>query len=805
MTERALPSKAAAREARIARLLAHYRPLDGVADELLTADGAIRPVWAEFVAALADMDAEEIALRRARGDQYLSDAGVYYRRYGAEGVAERGWPLSHVPILIDETEWEAIGAGLVQRADLLEAVVADIYGENRLVARGDLPAALVAGNPEWLRPLVGVTPRGGHFLHFLAFDIGRGPQGQWWVLGDRAQAPSGAGFALENRIATTRIYPDHLARANVHRLAGFFRTFRDSLLALRGTERSRVGVLTPGPMNDTYFEHAYIARYLGFTLLEGEDLRVRDGRLMVRTVAGLNPVSVLWRRLDGAYADPLELAETSALGTPGLVGAVRAGNVTLVNALGSGIVETRALLAFLPRICEALTGAPLAIPNIATWWCGERGAREAVKANATRMSIGSAYSSGILFDANEPHAVAGVFNRDVGRSLPDWIDEKGGDLVGQEVVTLSTTPAFAGGGLVPRPMSLRVFLVRTADGWRVMPGGFARIGHDEGSSALALQHGGSAADVWVVADHPVPDETMLAAPSAPFVRPQPMVLPSRAADNLFWLGRYMERTEHTVRLLRAHNIRIAEAASDDTPVLAHSRAYLAGLGVDAAEGMPDALVQTVEAAAAAAAKIRDRFSVDGWNALSDLSQTIQSLSGRITPGDDGARAMGLLLRKMSSFSGLVHENMYRLTGWRFMSIGRAIERASSMTKLLAAFADPAAPEGSLDYAVEVADSEMSHRRRYAVATNRSTVVDLLALDPLNPRAVIHQLNDIDRHVEALPGSEEHRQLTPMQRITLKARAAFAVETPETLDTAMLLALDAEILAMSDILAASYLD
>ncbi|WP_108663441.1 circularly permuted type 2 ATP-grasp protein [Acuticoccus kandeliae] len=789
---------------RLARLLADYRTIEGVPDELLTPDGAIRPVWRDFVTALAAMKPEDLALRRVRGDQYLSDAGVFYRHYGEEGPAERDWPLSHMPVLINEDEWNAIGTGLIQRADLLEQVVADLYGPNTLVEQGHLPAALVAENPEWLRPLVGVKPRGGHYLHFLAFDIGRGPQGQWWVLGDRAQAPSGAGFALENRVAITRVYPEHIARANVHRLAGFFRTFRDSLTRLRGPEQSRVGVLTPGPMNDTYFEHAYIARYLGFTLLEGDDMTVRDGQLMVRTVAGLNPISVLWRRLDSAWADPLELDESSALGTPGLVGALRAGTVTMVNALGSGVVEMRALLAFMPRICEALTGAPLAIPNIATWWCGQDAARAAVKANFSRMSIGNAFSTGLLFDANDIHAVAGKFSRPMDSPIESWIDANAGNLVGQEVVTLSTTPAFDGTRLVPRPMSLRVFLVRTAEGWQVMPGGFARIGRESGTAALALQHGGGVADVWVVADHAVPDETMLAPASAPFVRPQPTVLPSRSADNLFWLGRYMERTEHTVRLLRAHHIRIAEASSDATPVVAYSGDYLESLGVEEGECIPAVLVGAVDSAAAAAANIRDRFSVDGWNALNDLSHTIAGLAGRTQPGDETARAMGLLLRKMSGFSGLVHENMYRLTGWRFMSIGRSIERAASLTALLATFADPAAPEGSLDFAVEVADSEMSHRRRYAVTTTRATVVDLLALDPLNPRAVIYQLDDIEKHVEMLPGSEEHRQLTPLQRAVLKVRTGFAVETPETLDTRHLSALEREILALSECLAKSYL-
>ena len=794
----------AARPDPVARLLAEYQTMAGVPDELMTANRVLRPVWSGLVEAIASMPRTERAERFARGDQYLRDAGVFYRRYGAQESTERDWPLSHMPVLIDEDEWAAISAGLIQRADLLERVVADLYGENQLVANGHLPATLIANNPEWLRPLVGVKPRSGHFLHFIAFDIGRGPQGQWWVIGDRTQAPSGAGFALENRIATARIYSDHFARNNVHRLAGFFRAFRDTLQGMRDGVDSRVGVLTPGPMNDTYFEHAYIARYLGFMLLEGEDLTVRDGQLMVRTVAGLKPVNVLWRRLDAAWADPLELDENSRLGTAGLLGTVRAGNLTLVNALGAGVLETRALLAFLPRICTALTGQPLAIPNVATWWCGQQAERKYVKDNLHRMAIGNAQATRPLFDLDDVSAIGGKFNRPMQQSVESWIDERADQLVGQESVTLSTTPTFDGDALVPRPMSLRMFLARTSQGWHVMPGGFARIGRSASSAALALQRGGSTADVWIVSRKPVPAESMMAAPSAPYFRQQPAVLPSRAGDNLFWLGRYVERAEFTIRLLRAYHLRLAEAASHDTPLLAHAGRDLKALGADPGKGLPPGIATTLASASAAAGHVRDRFSVDGWLALHDLSKTVLQLSKTAKPGDDMARAMGVLLRKLSGFSGLVHENMYRFTGWRFLSIGRSLERAVSLVGLLASFADAAAPEGSLDLAVEVADSAMSHRTRYTVATNRATVIDLLALDPLNPRAVMYQLNEISTHIGFLPESDAAGQLSPLQRTMLQAHTNFAIHTTETLDTSALRICGEEFAGLSTQLSAAYL-
>ena len=767
-------------------------------------DGSLRAVWSRLVTALDSITPDDMAKRIARGEQYLRDAGVFYRRYGPQDSSERDWPLSAMPVLIDEEEWSNISSGLSQRADLLEQVVADLYGENRLVANGHIPASIIAENPEWLRPLVGVRPRSGHFLHFIAFDIGRGPHGQWWVLGDRTQAPSGAGFALENRIATSRIFSDIFASANVHRLAGFFRAFRDTLLDLRSEDDSRVGILTPGLLNDTYYEQAYIARYLGLMLLEGEDLTVRNGHLMVRTVAGLRPISVLWRRLDAAWADPLELDETSRLGTPGLLGAVRDGHVTMVNALGSGILEAKALLAFLPKISEVLAGRPLAMPNVATWWCGQEAERNYVKANAHRMTIGNAFATRMLFDQDDRTTLQSPQSTVMGDAIADFIDRGAGHLVAQEIATLSTTPAFKDGVLAPHPMSLRVFLARTPQGWEIMPGGFARIGSPGEANALAMQTGGAAADVWIVSKSAVRTETMLDPPTAPFVRQQQAVLPSRAADNLFWMGRYVERAENTIRMLRAYHLRLVESGTPDTPLLLRVAKYLATGGADPRKGFPAGVSQTLSSAMGAASHIRDRFSLDGWLALDDLSKTVGKMSKTAQPGDDMARAMSVLLRKLSGFSGLVHENMYRSMGWRFLSIGRSLERAAMLSSMLAHFTSAEAEEGSLDLTVEVADSTMTHRQRYAVSTNRSTIIDLLALDPLNPRSISYQINQIAEHVNVLPGVEVRTQLSPLQGAILQTRTSLAIKLPETVDVAALTALGREVAELSNLLSSEYL-
>ena len=779
-----------------------YRPLAGASDEMLGPDGVVRPVWRHFLDRLSGMDELELERRVDRADRYLRDAGVFFRVYGGAPNAERSWPLSHVPVLISDKEWETLSEGLVQRADLLERIAADIYSDNRLVQEGVLPPALISGNPEFLRPLVGLKPAGGHYLHFVAFEIGRGPDGDWWVLADRTQAPSGAGFALENRVATTRAFSDVYAETHVHRLAAFFGGFRDALHSYRRSPDDRIAVLSPGPANETYFEHSYIARYLGFMLLEGEDLTVVNGRVMVRTVAGLKPVSVLWRRLDASYADPLELDQTSQIGTPGLVQALRSENVTIVNSLGSGLLETRAFLAFMPAICRRLLGEELRLPSVATWWCGQKNERDHVVRNLDRMVIGPAYSRLPFFDDGNETLDAGA-QKEKNAAILTRLKEEGHRLVGQEVVKLSTTPAFVGGKLSPRPMSLRVFAARTRDGWQIMPGGFARIGASDDVSAIAMQKGGSVADVWIVSDKPVKWSTLLPSEES-FIRNMPGSLPSRAADNLFWLGRYIERSEGALRILRSWHGRFAEYADREQPLLKNVSDYLDALDINTEEVIPESLVVNISSALYSASNIRDRFSPDGWLALNDLAKTARDFRDKLQPGDDATRGMTILLRKLAGFAGLVHENMYRFTGWRFLSIGRHLERGLHMARLLGHLSGPEAPDGSLDMLIEIGDSVMTHRRRYNVATARLTVTDLLALDQLNPRSIFYQLNEIKTEVELLPNATVNGQYSPFYREVLRIYNTLSLMTPEAMTEDVYSQLESDMENLSDLLAKTYI-
>lgn len=784
-------------------IIADYRLQPGIPDEMIDPSGNIRPGWSALMSAFDALGPTELAARFERADQYLRDAGVFYRKYDGAAGKERAWPLAHIPLLIDEADWTRISDGLIQRAELLEQIVADIYTDNTLVQRGLLPPDLVARNSEFLRPLVGVKPASGHFLHFCAFELGRGPDGNWWVLGDRTQAPSGAGFAIENRVATTRALSEIYSDMSVHRLAGFFRSFRDTLFAQGRRDGGRVGILTPGQLNETYFEHAYIARYLGLMLLEGEDITVEDGKVMVRTVAGLKPISVLWRRVDASFTDPLELRYDSRIGTPGMVEALRQGSISMINALGTGILETRALAAFLPRLSKAIANKPLDLPEIATWWCGQPAERDYVIDNFDKLMIGPAFATTLPFDDPRGTALGSSMTPEQKADLIERIRTNGADYVGQEQVQLSTAPVYVEGKLQPRPITLRVYAARTEKGWTIMPGGFARVGSSLDTTAIAMQRGGQAADVWVLSSKPVERVSLLPQDGQKLVRNSPGSLPSRAADNLIWLGRYAERCEATVRILRAYNARLAELSKSDLPILTHARAFLETIDVDATDALPQGLLSSIDSAVHSASQIRDRFSPDGWLALADLQKSAQRFAARVQPGDDATRAMTVILRKLAGFSGLVHENMYRFAGWRFLELGRRLERAIQIARITAWLTGKDAPDGSLEMLLEIGDSVMSHRRRYSVSAGTQSAVDLLVLDPLNPRSVLFQLTELRAQIEMLPGGVDDGQLSPAAKAALQLHTDLVIAEPADMTPERLEKLAADIGVLSSLVAAAY--
>ena len=803
------------------QLLAGYRPLPGVFDEMMDHDGGLRPHWLPFLSRLASLGEEEISRRRAAADRHLRESGVFYRVYEDPAGAERPWPLSHVPLIIDAPEWERLKAGLVQRAALLEAVLADVYGPADLVRQGRLPAALIAGNPEYLRPLVGVVPSGGAHLRFCAIDLGRSADGEWWVLGDRTQAPSGAGYALQNRIALSRSMTDISQALKVNRLAPFFRAFQAELAALNRQDDSRVCLLTPGPMNETYFEHAYLARYLGFLLVEGEDLTVAKDGVFIRTVSGLKRAEVLLRRLDADFADPLELNSRSHLGVAGLLQAVRDGTVVIANSLGAGLVEARAMLAFLPALAPQVLGSDLAIPNVATWWLGHSEQRGEMIDELDSMVVASAFSgtgeAGYLGEG----MLGAALGPDLRARIMQGIADRGVDYVLQEAVTLSTMPVWRDGQLAPRPFILRLFLAKVGDSWTVMPGGFVRIADDVDARAVNLQHGAHTADAWVLSDSPVAETTLLPAPEGVAIQRSVGLLPSRAADNLLWVGRYVERAEATLRLVRTLINKITEADETAAPLVArissllaawsngpndmpHARPVLIARAALVRGDFDNSLPHLVSAARASASVIRDRFSPDAWRALSDLVTVSDTALPAGPPESVMLERTDAALRIISAFSGLAQENMSQRAGWRFLELGRRIERAIATCRFVRQFAEPPVTEGALDVLLELADSQITYRQRYLMVAARAPVIDLVVLDPHNPRSVAYQIDRIEEHLAALERTHADGRLSPTQQIALSLATTFRTIEAAAIDNTVMMATEDGLMRLSDAITSSYL-
>jgi uncharacterized circularly permuted ATP-grasp superfamily protein/uncharacterized alpha-E superfamily protein len=802
---------------RVAQWMRDYARLPGIPDEFIAPDGTPRPVWERFVDTFAALAPTDIERRFASADRHLREAGITYRAAG-EGT-ERLWPLSHLPLLIDETEWQQLSAGIAQRAELLERVLKDLYGEGRLVAEGAIPAAAIAGSNEYLRPICGIQPPGGRFLGVYAADVGRGPDGRWWVLSDRTQAPSGTGYALENRLVLSRAFSSLYKSMNVERLAPYFEAFRDSLRASADRDEPRIGLLTPGPFSETYFEHATLARYLGFMLVEGDDLAVTGDRVHVRTVAGLKRIDALLRRVDSNSLDPLELDAASRLGVPGLIDVLRKGGVVMANMPGSGVLEARALLGFLPSLSKRLLGEDLKMPHIATWWCGQKSAREEVLSRLDEFAIEGAYGRAVPGFAESGPVLAGELPAAERERLRTAIAERGFDYVGQELVRLSTTPVWEQGRIAPRPFVLRVFAAATPDGWTVMPGGFCRIADKADARAVSMGDGARAADVWVVADKAVAVHTLLPGSDTVRIRRIAGVLPSRAADNLFWLGRYLERADATLRLIRALAAQQRDPGKGSPAMLSTAerirRLLLAwgaitqasrtqGLRVAAealqAEAQFGSALSLLRSAQRNATSLRERLSPDAW-------QVITEMPGRLTQelddDDSVVTAAERTLEALASFAGLAQENMNRAAGWRFLEMGHRAERAINTVRFARQFGyDEATPE-DLDVLLTLVDCQITYRSRYLIAPLLAPVRDLVMLDPYNPRSVAFQAEALDDHIASLPALKENGLIERPQRLAVSLRSTLTTAEAARLDTKTMFALEQDLLTLSDAIGQHY--
>jgi uncharacterized circularly permuted ATP-grasp superfamily protein/uncharacterized alpha-E superfamily protein len=783
------------------QLLTHYLAAPDVFDEMFDAAKVPRAHWRALLTNLQHEAPDMMRQRFEMVQRQVRENGVTYNVPADADDRQRPWDLNVLPLILPHEEWSGIEAAVVQRATLLNKILGDVYGKQEMLREGLLPPALIHGHAGFLRPCHDMRHHDDVALHFYAVDLARAPDGRWWVMADRTQAPSGAGYALENRAIISPTFPDLLRELKVQPLSRFFRTMHESLThwgrlcaskgdapaPLRDGEMPLIVLLTPGPRTESYYEQAYLARYLGFPLVEGGDLTVRDGVVYLKTLAGLHRVHVVMRRVDDECCDPLEL-QSSMQGVAGLAQAARRGNVLIANSLGSSLLESGALLGFLPALSRRLLGEPLKMPSVATWWCGEPAALEAVVANLDRLIIKPSFSQ-------LPQSA--VFGQDLGgdarAAFIAALRANPNNYIAQELVRLSRAPVWKGGatpGLQARAIGLRVFACATPNGYVVMPGGLTRVATGKDARVLTMQMGGASKDTWVQARAKVevqrPQNRSIT--SADLVR-EDTSLSSRVAENLLWFGRHAERCDNIGRLLRValnflFNVRFdqrgaewptvealcikfqlldAEKKPAAAAVASQSQSQSQGGQAQSQSGTPPAPIFTdaeIESALLLAVvspsvpglarqqqqlhriagQLHERFSVDNWRALNRMVQPAAppgerpSQSEVMTILDDATASLMML-------SGFALDGMTRDLGWRFMSIGRRLERLQFQSVVLQR-ALAMDENGNLEWLLELSDSIITYRARYRAQPEWLPVLDLLLRDETNPRSILFQIDGI---------------------------------------------------------------
>ena len=800
------------------QLLADYPASPDSFDEMLDGSSQPRAHWRTLLDSLAHEAPDVMRKRTESVQRQVRENGVTYNVYTDDKGMQRPWDLNVLPMILPHDEWAGIEAAVIQRATLINRLLVDVYGEQKMLEERLLPPALIHGHAGFLRPCHGIRHKDGIALHFYAIDLARAPNGRWWAVADRTQAPSGAGYALENRSVISRTFPDLLRDLKVQHLAGFFDTMRDSLaqwgrqcaasgsggVPLRNSEEPLIVLLTPGPYNETYYEQAYLARYLGLPLVEGSDLTVRNGIVWHKTLSGMQRVHVIMRRVDDDYCDPLELRTDSALGVPGLTEAARRGNVLIANSLGSSLLESGALLGFLPALCKRLLGEPLKMPSVATWWCGEPAALEEVIKRLDQLIIKPSFPQLRQFP---------VFGKDLtGNARTAFINKMRANpknYVAQELVRLSQAPVWKPGspsGLSARAIGLRVYACATPKGYVVMPGGLTRVATGSDSRIITMQRGGGSKDTWIQASTQVEVHSLLkrTITSQDLIRDDTH-LSSRVAENLFWFGRNAERCDNTARLLRVtlnflFNVGPANRGDEwptvvtlctwfhliDSREQAQSQSQSQGQSAESAAILNDAHIEAALMQAvvspdvsglarqqqqlySSASQLRERFSVDNWRALNQMVQSVSSADRQLSQSE----AMAILddaTTSLMTMSGFALDGMTRDLGWRFLSLGRRLERLQFQTVSLQHALGMQA-NGNLDWLLEMSDSIITYRARYRAQPEWLPVLDLLLLDESNTRSILFQLDGVLKSLKKIslnygPCGEEQLRLLKNELVAL---------------------------------------
>ncbi len=789
-----------------------YRAPEGVYDENFDEAGNLRPYWTQLKTELDQIGADGMERRWKQMRRRLHQNGIAYSAYGDPTVRERHLQLDPLPHLVPDSQWSLIEAGLKQRADLLNLMLADLYGPRTLLLDGVLPHDILFDHPHYQLPYHDLPTPGDKHLHLYGAELIRSPQGGWWVMSDRTDSPAGSGFALENRIVVSRAFRGEMRRCNVRRLAPYFIALRDHLIGLakNNKENPHIVVLSAGVGSSSYFEDSFLARYLGFTLVENNDLVIRSGNVLLKTLAGLVPIDVIVRRHQGNTLDPLELGGGDP-GIPGILQVIRENNVVVVNAPGSGLVESPVFMAFMPRVCKAMLGVDLLLPGIATWWGGEARSLELILDRIDEIRLMPAFRQRTVVGWRRKAQGAGRPNLNTLRPESMTRDERvklvrsnPGSWVGREKIERSSAAVWENGQLKSGYLSLKAFLTASGDSWHSLPGGLMRVSNAKFEPIRDPSGDGGAKDTWVLAEKSVEPTTLLPTSDNLLATSRSKgSLPSRVADNLCWLGRYLERADASARLLRSVISRMTDESDPADSIVLPVLIRALALDGQIAEGyaikelavklpsldcsLPAAaldrsdfnsLRSQVDRVVSLGARVRDRLSNDAWRILQEMGTIFNSSEPEDCDLSDLLDLADTLIVNLAAFSGMVNETMTRTDAFRFLNIGRRMENSLQASLLIKhcllqknLWSSKKVPGEVLEAILDIADSSLTYRSRYFANLQLHAVLDLLLIDEMNPRSLAYQIRMLNTNLEALPGNSGQSEVADDLRLAKDALAA----------------------------------
>ncbi len=797
-------------ETKLAEALSYPRSADGF-DEAYGDKSELQNHWRYLLDGIQSLGANSINERQLKAERILRDDGATYR---SASIKSRAWQLDPVPIILESEEWGRIESGLQERSEILDLLLKDLYGDREVIRHGVLPPELVYSNPGFLRQCQGIVTPGEHHLILSACDMVRASDGSLCVIGDRTQAPSGAGYALENRTVMSRVLPSLFRDSHVHRLSLFFQSLRLKLQSLASeitSDQPRVVILTPGSYNETYFEHTYLANYLGYPLVQGSDLQVKNGYLWMKSLGGLERVDVVLRRVDDYFCDPVELKSDSHLGVPGLLEVVRSGRVVMANPLGSGVIENPALMRYMPQISQHFLGREPRLPSVKSYWCGDPDDYEYVVDNLDKLVIKSCHGR-----TSRRSLFAAELDEKARENLLWRIKQTPLAFMAQEYIKPSSTPSWDGHQLCPRPAVLRSFSVASQSSYAILPGGLTRVGSTKDVLNVSNQVGAISKDTWILASEPEKQISLRdAQPWQSQVQSQSRAsFPCRVVENLYWMGRYAERAEAGLRLLRTVFVQLNSTyqmplqtqrtllrsvteltgtypgfinATDDE--LKHPEDELLAVVID--EDKNGSIMSNLTALLNCTDQVREMLSADTQRVINDMRDELAVLPKVLdSAGLNSApeEALDPLVTSLLALSGLWQESMVRGLGWRFMDMGRRVEKALQSARLLRSSLVPVLPEHEqfrvLESVLLSAETLITYRRRYQSGNELARGLELLLYDQTNPRSVFYQIKLLSQHISELPSANTGSGLSEEDRLLLEATTAIQLSRPEVLaDTA----------------------